>query len=66
MKIEDTDPEFIIRRSFHQFEKDLTLPDIQSEKVKLQERVQDLQVSSETEISKIYSCEAEIERCNVS
>ena len=66
MRIEDTDPEFIIRRSFHQFQKDLTVPEMQGERKAIQERLDALKIEREVEISKIYYCDSEVKKCHVS
>jgi ATP-dependent RNA helicase DOB1 len=54
LRIEDSDPEYIIRRSFHQFQSDQTLPEM---KVKLEDVDRDIsliQIQNEHEISEIY------------
>jgi ATP-dependent RNA helicase DOB1 len=54
LRIEDSDPEYIIRRSFHQFQSDQTLPEM---KLKLEDVDRDIsliQIQNEQEISEIY------------
>jgi len=65
MKIEDTDPEYIIRRSFHQFEKDLTLPEIESEMKLIEERLETIKIENEQEIEQIYFLKNEYNNCQV-
>lgn len=63
MKIEDSDPEYIIRRSFAQFEKDLTLPEIKTEKNSIEERLNALVIEKEQEVAQVYFYDNEISEC---
>ena len=54
IRIEDHDPEYVIRRSFHQFQNDKSLPEM---KLKLQELVEQkklISVSNEAEVAELF------------
>lgn len=66
MRIEDSDPEYIIRRSFHQFQSDRTLPEMKAKLVEVQKELHTLHVKSELEIGEIYSLMEDKKKCEVS
>ena len=55
MRIEDSDPEYIIRRSFHQFQSDKTLPEMRKKLDELQQESNLLHVKNEAEVTEIFS-----------
>jgi ATP-dependent RNA helicase DOB1 len=66
MRIEDSDPEYIIRRSFHQFQSDRTLPEMKAKLVEVQKELHTLHVKSELEVGEIYSLMEDKKKCEVS
>jgi ATP-dependent RNA helicase DOB1 len=50
MRIEDTDPEYIIRRSFLQFQTQKHLPDLRARLLELEKQYNSIKVSDEDQI----------------
>lgn len=65
MRIEDSDPEYIIRRSFHQFQSDKTLPEMNKKMEELQQEHDLLHVKNELEVSEIYTLQEECKKIEV-
>lgn len=55
MKIEDSDPEYIIRRSFHQFQSDLALPEMKTKLEEIDGELSRMVIKQESEIADIYA-----------
>lgn len=55
MRIEDSDPEYIIRRSFHQFQSDKTLPEMKKKAEELEQEHSLLHVKNEVEVAEVYT-----------
>lgn len=62
MRIEDSDPEYIIRRSFHQFQSDKTLPEMNKKMEDLQQEYDLLHVKNELEVSEIFTFQEECKK----
>lgn len=60
LKIEDTDPEYIIRRSFHQYQSDKALPDMASKLTSLKGEIENIDLKNESDISELYRIEKEM------
>lgn len=65
MRIEDSDPEYIIRRSFHQFQSDKTLPEMNKKMEELQQEHDLLHVKNVLEVSEIYTLQEECKKIEV-
>ena len=53
MRIEDTDPEYIIRRSFHQFQNDKALPEMRKKLKELQNEKKQIKIDKEKIVSEV-------------
>lgn len=60
MRIEDTDPEYIIRRSFHQFQNDKALPEMRKKLKELQNEKKQIKIDKEKIISEVYEINHQI------
>lgn len=60
MRIEDTDPEYIIRRSFHQFQNDKAIPDMNKKLVELKEELSNITIQNEKVFAEIYDLNQQI------
>jgi len=58
--IEDTDPEYIIRRSFHQYQSDRALPEMADKLCIMKNEVENIKIANEEEISVLYNIEKEM------
>lgn len=54
MRIEGSDPEYIIRRSFHQFQSDQTLPEMKGRLEDLERELGGFHVNHEAEVAEIF------------
>ncbi len=54
MRLEDTDPEYIIRRSFHQFQNDKALPEMKKKLKELQNEKKQVKIDKEKIVADIY------------
>jgi len=60
LRIEDHEPEYIIRRSFHQFQSDKSLPEMKVKLQEITEKRKECNIQDEEKISEIYKLNQQI------
>ena len=60
LRIEDHEPEYIIRRSFHQFQNDKSLPEMRAKLAEILEKKKDCKVEQEESIAEVYKLNQQI------
>jgi ATP-dependent RNA helicase DOB1 len=58
--VEDTDPEFIIRRSFHQYQSDRALPEMAGKLTEYKSEIDSINISKESDVADLFNIEREM------
>ena len=64
LRIEDHEPEYIIRRSFHQFQNDKSLPEMKTKLQEISQKRKECKLVNEEAISEIYKLNQQIKLVN--
>lgn len=58
--IEDTDPEYIIRRSFHQYQSDRALPEMADKLTNIKKEIEEIKIENESQVGELFNIEREM------
>jgi len=62
MRVEDADPENILRASFHQYQQEQNAPDMERQAMELQRSAAAIHIESESVVAEYHSCCKQLER----
>jgi len=54
LRIEDIDIEFIVKRSFHQFQNDIALPEMDGKLQQIEQEISSIHIDNEVQVTSIY------------
>ena len=66
LRVEGIEPEYIIKRSFHQFQSERAVPGLKNKAAELQNKLTDFRIENESELIEAIKCQTQSNKVNSS